>query len=121
MQYRHNVCLPAYPEAGSQPVLAFLIHSGPGGSDSAQELSQRQNFSRSTKSRTDKHTYFTEARRPGFAMGCIGLFLAPAKTLSWPTQRKMGDNNSPSGIEEGHIKIITVVEQEVGDESENSS
>ncbi len=113
-------CLPTLKPLLSR-FLPFLMHSGPGGSDSANELSQHQPFGRSTKTRTDKHAVLTAASGPGFAMGRMGLFPAPAKTVPRPSQRKLSDDDSPSDIEEGRIKVITVVEQEVGDESENSS
>jgi hypothetical protein len=96
-------CLPTLKPLLSR-FLPFLVHSGPGGSDSAQELSQHQNFGRSTKSRTDKHAILTEARGPGFAMGRIGLFPAPAKTFSQPTQRKISDDDSPSDIERAALR-----------------
>jgi hypothetical protein len=113
------VCLPTLKPLPSVLVLPHALR--PRRLRQRTELLQHQSFGRSTKSRTDKHAIFTEARRPGFAIGRIGLFPAPAKTLSRPTQRKIGDDNSLSDIEEGHIKVNTVVEQEVGDESENIS
>jgi hypothetical protein len=67
----------------------------------------------------DKHVVLTGATGLGFAMGRMGLFPAPARTLPrQPPQRKLSGDDSPSDIGEGRIKVITVVEQDVGDESE---
>jgi hypothetical protein len=119
-------CLPTLKPLLSR-FLSFLMHSGPHGSDNPTDMSQQNLhghhfWGRSTKShhgRTDKHHILTEASGPGFAMGRPGLF-PPAKVI--PKQPwKMSRDESPSDIEEGRIKVITVVEQEVGDESENSS
>ncbi len=113
-------CLPTLKPLLSR-FLPFLIQSRSGGTDSAHEMSQHHSFGRITKNRTDKHAVLTEARGQGFGIGRVGLFPAPAKTISRPSQRKMSAEDSPSDVEEGRIKVITVVEQEVGDESENSS
>lgn len=102
-------------------LLPFLMHSGPHGPDNpTNDMSQQghSHYGRSTESRGDKHHILTEASGPGFATGRLGLF-PPSKVVTKP-QRKMS-YDSPSDIEEGRIKVTTVVEQEVGDESENSS
>lgn len=112
-------CLPTLKPLLSR-FMPFLMHSGAGGGSNytSNHISKGQQLNAVTNGR-DKHIVLTEARGPGFAMGRLGLF-PPQKALTRP-QRNMNDDESPSDIEEGRIKVITVVEQEVGDESENGS
>jgi hypothetical protein len=102
--------------------LPFLMHSGPHGPDNTVNDMLQQGhgpLGRVTNSRGDKHHILTEASGPGIVMWRLGLF-PPSKVVTKP-QWKMSGDDSPSDIEEGRIKVITVVEQEVGNESENSS
>ena len=114
-------CLPSLKQLLSR-FLPFLIHSGPGSVRDARQESRdawEHGHSRALNEACDSHALVTQVSGPDFARSVPGLTL-PLKALSHTTKRSSGEF-SPGNIEQGSIQVTTVIEQDVGDESDNSS
>jgi hypothetical protein len=110
-------CLPSLKQLLST-FFPILVHSSPSIElRDVEEAWDQRRFSKSTIVRSH-HAILTDVSGPGLSMDRIGLTV-PLKVLARQPRMVSGDVTA-GDMEDGAIKVTTVIEQGVGDKTENA-